>query len=587
MNDRIQLLVEAEKRGILPPEKRVLLDEARKRGLVNDFGNVKTTVTQTQNADPMQGMTASQVGRAGFGKAMRDTGYGLVQSVAEGGFARALPETLLSATGMELPSRENFVSRWAKDKANENAAIDSTLTSTTPGFAGNIGGHVTMAALPGANLSKGATLATMAPKLLAGAGEGAIYNSVQPVQDGQSRTANTVLGGAFGAGGAGITGLLGKAANGGRAALDEGTQRLLAEAEKRGIPISPMQLSQNPMVRTVTDQLGRLPFSGARGRNEAAKKAFNREVAKTFGEEGVDAVTSDVYAAAKKRIGGEFNRLTEDAKLAVTPQFLAKLKAAQDEAEKFGSADAGRIVANRIQELLGKADENGIIPGRAYQAFDSTLSSTLKGGGQDAFYIGALQNAVRDAMGEALPKAEKEAWATARKQSGALKTVRDLVDDAKPGGINPQALLSRLRSNNAGKERMAQGSAGDLGTLGSIGSRFFKATPDSGTADRLLVNGGVAGLLAGGTQAGYIDPKTALVTGGLLAANRAGLGAANSPIVRTAASKAVGASGGLLGRITKAAPANAEVRGLLAAMGLPLVVEDRKGEVKGSKRAKK
>lgn len=36
MADKLQLLLEAEKRGLLPPDKKAMLDEARKRGLVND-----------------------------------------------------------------------------------------------------------------------------------------------------------------------------------------------------------------------------------------------------------------------------------------------------------------------------------------------------------------------------------------------------------------------------------------------------------------------------------------------------------------------------------------------------------------------
>lgn len=35
MANKIELMIEAERRGILPPEQAAMLDEARKRGLVN------------------------------------------------------------------------------------------------------------------------------------------------------------------------------------------------------------------------------------------------------------------------------------------------------------------------------------------------------------------------------------------------------------------------------------------------------------------------------------------------------------------------------------------------------------------------
>ena len=585
MNDKIALLIEAEKRGILPPEKATMLAEARKRGLVTAPAAAAPPPVAT---DPSQGMSDSDLRVAGFGKAMRDTGYGLVQSVAEGGLAKNVADGLVGLTGLEAPSSENFISRWAKGKAGENAEIDKTLTGTTPGMVGNIGGHVAMAALPGVGVSRVGAAPAILPRVIAGAGEGAGYSAIQPVQEGDSRLFNTSTGGLLGAAGTGVSGLLGKASQGGRGLLDDGSRRLLAEAERLGIPISPSQLSKNPTVRTISDQLGRLPFSGSRGRNEASKKAFNREVAKTFGEKA-DAVNSDVYAAAKSRIGGEFNRLTENSKLPVSPQLLASLKGAQEEAEKFGSTDAGRIVANRIQQLLGKADETGSIPGRAYQAFDSELGQALKGGGQDAFYLGGLRDVVRNAMGDAIAPADQAAWATARKQYGNLKTVRDLVSKEAGDGISPQALASRVNSTGAGKERMASGTAGELGDLAAIGQRFFKASPDSGSADRVLVNSLLAGGLYGGTQTGLLDPETAMWTGGLLAGNRLGLGAANNRTARAVASKATNAAGDAAARAGVALPATVEIRGLLAAMGLPvgLPVEDEKGKKNRAKHSKK
>lgn len=58
MADKIALLLEAERRGILPPEKVALLAEARKRGLVPggqalapaDFSGVTTSTDTTANS---------------------------------------------------------------------------------------------------------------------------------------------------------------------------------------------------------------------------------------------------------------------------------------------------------------------------------------------------------------------------------------------------------------------------------------------------------------------------------------------------------------------------------------------------------
>lgn len=44
---------------------------------------------------------------------------------------------------------------------------------------------------------------------------------------------------------------------------------------------------------------------------------------------------------------------------------------------------------------------------------------------------------------------------------------------------------------------MAVGNGGDLGDLARIGQRFLKEAPNSGTADRMLVNLGIGGGLWG------------------------------------------------------------------------------------------
>jgi hypothetical protein len=93
--------------------------------------------------------------------------------------------------------------------------------------------------------------------------------------------------------------------------------------------------------------------------------------------------------------------------------------------------------------------------------------------------------------------------------------------------------MGRVTADKAGKARMAKGNGGTLGELAKIGQRYMKAAPNSGTADRLLVNLGIAGGLYGGSQAGVIDPATATKLGALLLANRVASGAlrARGPVM--------------------------------------------------------
>lgn len=301
---------------------------------------------------------------------------------------------------------------------------------------------------------------------------------------------------------------------------------LFAKAEEFGIPVNAAQLSDSKPLKVLQSTAEKLPLSGAGKARDAQQSAFNRAVSRQFGE-NTDKVTTDVYAAAKGRIGSEFERLSAKNSLKASDDLLGRLTSIQDEAARFGSDDSARAVRSSIDELLNKVDEAGNIPGRAYQSLDSKLGGLTKAGGEKAHFLGQLRETLRDAMDGSIAPADKSAWATARSQYRALKTVRDLVAKSTDGNVSPSLLMGRVNANNAGKEAMASGRGGNLGDLAKIGQRFVKdPVPDSGTAQRLWTLGGLTGL---GSLAGL--PAAALTAAGTVAAGRGVNKAINSPSV--------------------------------------------------------
>lgn len=312
--------------------------------------------------------------------------------------------------------------------------------------------------------------------------------------------------------------------------MDGVTRGLLSKADDVGLRLSAGQLTENPMLRTVLNQMERLPFSGAMAVNEANQAAFNRAVAQTIGATD-DKVTADVFSAAKGRIGSEFERLSGQNQLNVTPELSARLSAIRDKANRLATGDTPRAVGNWIDELLSKADGQAV-PGRAYQSFDSNIGRTIRGGGELGNYLGDVRSAVRGAMDGSIAPADQAAWRLARQQWGNLKTIEPLVAKAPTGDIPAAQLMGRVTADNAGKVRMASGNGGRLGELAQIGQRFLKEPPNTGTADRLMANLSVpvaAGGLLGAQQMDLISPETAAITAGLLAANRGGLGLLRNP----------------------------------------------------------
>lgn len=411
-----------------------------------------------------------------------------------------------------------------KDVA-EARALDEALMNSGAGLVGNIVGQGLQMAVPLGGGGKVASVLGRAAPYANAAARGAAFAGLQGTVGEESRAGNAAIGGLLGAAGQGAADGVGRLARG--VDMDAATRGLLAQADDIGMRLNVGQVTENPWVRNVVSQMDRLPFSGGRAIRDANQTAFNRAVAQTIGASD-DKITADVFRAAKGRIRGEFERLSSQNQLNLTPELSARLAAIRDEANRLATGDTPRAVGNWIDDLLSKADGQAI-PGRAYQSFDTNVGRTIKNGGELSNYLGDVRSAVRAAMDESIAPADQAAWRLARQQWGNLKTIEPLVAKAPTGDIPAAQLMGRVTADNAGKVRMASGDGGRLGELARVGSRFLKDAPDSGTADRLLVNAGLAGGILGLQQADVISPEMAMLTGGLLAGNRAALGVMRNP----------------------------------------------------------
>jgi hypothetical protein len=472
------------------------------------------------NVDPTGGMSVMDKILAGAGKAVSDTGLGLRQMVGAA----------------------------SQEEVSERKKRDATLMGTIPGMVGNVGGQIAqMAALP----------ALKAAPYLGAAAQGALFAGSQPVQEGDSRVGNAAVGGALGAAGQGIADIAGKGISALSSKIGPEVRALHQKAMEAGIPVNAAQLGDSRVMKTLQSTLERIPFTGAQGKREVQQQAFNRAVSRTFGEDS-HKITREVYANAKARIGGEFERLTANNNLPLTQELADKLASVSSEATKFGTDDSARAVANAIDELLGKADDVGNIPGRAYQSLDSKLGKLMKGGGEKAMYLGELRDTIRSAMDDAISSGDREAWKKARSQYKSLKTVRDLVaKEGADGNINPALLMGRVNSSQAGKEANAMGRGGQMADLARIGRQFVRdPIPDSGTASRMAT----MGLLGGGMA---VDPMTAILAAG--GAATFGRGASQAINSELAARYLLGGGmpGLLLSGVRGAAPTAVPAGGLL------------------------
>jgi hypothetical protein len=485
--------------------------EFAKRTGFDPYGDAK-------GSDPTSGMSGADKFVAGLGKSFVDTGRGVAQLVG----------------------------------ARSSAQADADATQDAPlmrgaGLAGDVVGQIAQMAVPVGGEAKAASLLGRAAPIVAGAAKAAAFQGLQPLQTGQNRAVGMLEAGGAGAAGAALGKAAAAAKTGLTPLLDPVAQRLAQKATSLGMRLSPGQLSDNPLVRTAASQLERLPFSGATARNKANQEILNEAVGSTFGA-NAPKITPDVFASAKDRLGKGFDTLTARNNLRLDSQAVSHINNIMDEANRLSGS--GKIVKGWVQELLSKSDANGDIPGKAYQSVDSRIGKAIKQGGEPAHYLGQLRDTIRAAMDGSISAGDRKAWQALRQQWANLKTVEPLVAKSPTGDVSAAGLMGRVTADKAGKARMATGKGGQLGELARLGQRFLKDAPNSGTADRLLVNGAVAGGLYGAQKEGYISPEHAAEAGAVLLANRGLLKALSSPAVASGNSRTING----LARLLQPAP---------------------------------
>lgn len=285
----------------------------------------------------------------------------------------------------------------------------------------------------------------------------------------------------------------------------EARKEIAREARDRGIALSPVQISDNRFLKWAQSMLRSVPFTGSQGRYQRQVTDFNRALAKEIGEDASN-IGPEVYARAKDRQSALFNELTERNSARVDDSLVKSLSNIAESSRMAGTQVRDQV-ESAIDALYSQATTGPggvVIPGPAYQAFDAQLNQVIKNGGPTAYYLGNVQSAVRRAMDKSITPNDRAAWSALRREFGSRKAITPLVAKAAEGDIPPAQVLGAVTATKAGKEAMASGRRGNIGTLARIG-QLMKEPPSSGTAERSFVGG----LLGAGA---YVDPVTGSLT---------------------------------------------------------------------------
>lgn len=412
------------------------------------------------------------------------------------GYGKAAPDVVLGV--------RQLVGAASDEEVNERKRLDAPLMNTGGGIAGNIGGNAALfaptAAIPGASSIPGAALI--------GAGSAAL----QPVSNNESRSANAMVGGIFGAGGQLAGRGFARAVRPVSSTLGPEESRLAQVAAQEGIPLTAGQQTGSRPLQIAESVMENLPLTSGKqiaGR-EAQQRAFTAAALRRAGIHG-DSAAGRVLAEQKQFLGGAMGEIAERNNLQFDDALTTKLNSIAQDARAHLPPDAAEKINERINAVFSQVGEGNVMSGSNYQGWREPLRQLSKEGGSLGDYFGRIRSALDEAFKDQI---QDPAFGQLSRQYANLKTITHAMGGSgrlPASGQIPPAQLGAAIANGIGREGKALGRS-DLSDLSRIGQSFIKdQIPNSGTAQRqmiqsLLTTGGGAGVGAGGAVATGNDP---------------------------------------------------------------------------------
>ena len=382
---------------------------------------------------------------------------------------------------------------------NEQARKDNPWTYT----GGNIAGAIATA-LPTASL---AAAPTIGGQIMRGGALGAGYGAVQGAGEAKEMAdipyeaaKGGVIGGAVGGAVPAVLGGVRRAMS--PAPVASARQPYVDTLRNEGVELTAGQASGSKPLLWTESTLSDLPFGGGKAFAERQGEQFTEAALRKAGFTG-KRTTPEFLDDTLNNMGQTFDDLARRNKAPVTKELGDDLGAVLKQYDSLvGESQRAPIVFNTVTALAKAiAKNNGVIPGELYQATRSSLDKAARASRADVPLQEALfglRNALDDAMERGLAARNSPdlgAWQEVRRQYKNFLVIEKAATGA--GAETAQGILSPSQLKNAviaqNRRAYARGQ-GDLAELARAGEAVMKPLPNSGTAQRTMYGG----LLAGG-----------------------------------------------------------------------------------------
>lgn len=283
---------------------------------------------------------------------------------------------------------------------------------------------------------------------------------------------------------------------------DPNTQALAEKFQAMGGKIPLHELSDNRFVRMGGEWLDNLPLSGST--KPLNKQVINAQLIKQMGgmPDG-QLLTPANFGPMMDRSGAAIGDIYGKVSVPLDEAFKTDLGKLFNAQKLQDAVAVGDPVRNYILRIANSADDNGVIQGALLRSEDTALGTRIRAlpPGDLRSQLSDLQETMRDALARQLTGEDAANLQTFRRQYAIGKQLEPLVAKSAFQGVTPQSLMARETASAAGKSRMANDAAGDMGDLANIGQRFIKEQPTSGTSERGFLRG-LAGDIANVGRAG-------------------------------------------------------------------------------------
>jgi hypothetical protein len=449
-----------------------------------------TTATLLEGSAPPAAASASPVGDmntaqrflAAFGKQLSDWNRGAKQLNAGDAVNPETGEVLdQSARRAELDAEEQ-----------ETRRLDAPLMRTT---AGKVGA-----------MAASAVPFVVAPEgYLPAAAVGATEGLLTPTQEGESRVANTALGGGAGAAGTAVGRLAGRLIRPIGNYLTADRQAATDTLLRVGVPLDAAQQTGSRILITAKNAAADSPLQGPSELPARQADAFTRAVLRTVGVDG-DSASQPTMSALRQTLRDNYNGVAQRYAIKFDPAdgYDPLTRDLQDVLQTVDTSltrEDAAVIRKQVQNVTDAGKQGQVINGARYQAINQALDR-VPGEGGKAPFVADIRTALTAALKRAASPEDQALLAQTDARYAAMKQIQAAIDSNK---VRPDLLYNAMDTQaRAGQSVYGDGPNQQLFRLAEAGRMVLgrlAQTPNSGTTQR------AAGMALFGTLGGLADNK--------------------------------------------------------------------------------